>query len=109
MTPASWSPLRGLDPQPAEARKWLSDELQRSDYRNPWLDSAVRWLMDQLAKLFEGANKLANSGVSLVVTVLIALVPIAILVWVIPRVRRDSVVGHREGAGPLDPTIAAGT
>lgn len=109
MTPASWSPLRGLDPQPAEARKWLSDELQRSDYRNPWLDSAVRWLMDQLAKLFEGANKLANSGVSLVVTVLLALVTIAILVWVIPRVRRDSVVGHREGAVLLDPTIAAGT
>jgi Domain of unknown function (DUF4129) len=109
MTPASWSPLRSLDPSPAEARKWLSDELHRSDYHNPWLDSALRWIVDQLTKLLDGANKLANGGLSLVVTLLVALVTIALLVWVLPKVRREPVVGHPDGAVIVDPTITAGS
>jgi len=109
MTAASWSPLRGLDPSPAEARKWLSDELHRSNSHNPWLDSALRWIIDQLSKLLEGANKLANGGLSLVVTVLVALVTITLLVWVLPKVRRERVVAHRDGAVIVDPAITAGT
>jgi hypothetical protein len=109
MTPASWSPLRSLDPSPAEARKWLSDELHRSDYHNPWLESSLRWIVDQLSKLLDGANKLANGGLSLVVTVLVALVTIALLVWVLPRVRREPGVAHPDGAVIGDPTITAGT
>jgi hypothetical protein len=109
MTPASWSPLRSLDPSPAEARKWLSDELHRSDYHNPWLDSALRWTFDQIAKLLDGANKLANGGLSPVVTLLVALVTIALLVWVLPMVRREPVVGHPDGAVIVDPTITADT
>ena len=109
MTPASWSPLRSLDPSPAEARRWLSDELHRSDYHNPWLESSLRWIVDQLSKLFDGANKLANGGLSLVVTVLVALVTIALLVWVLPKVRREPVVATLDGAVIVDPTITAGT
>jgi Domain of unknown function (DUF4129) len=108
MTPASWSPLRGLDPSPAEARRWLSDELHRSDYHNPWLESSLRWIVDQLTKLLDGANRLANGGLSLVVTVLVALVTIALLVWVLPKVRREPVVSHPDGAVIVDPTITAG-
>ena len=109
MTPASWSPLRSLDPSPAEARKWLSDELQGSDYHNPWLESSFRWVVDQLTKLLDGANRLANGGLSLVATVLVALFTIALLVWVLPRVRREPVVAHPHGAVIVDPTITAGT
>jgi len=109
MTPASWSPLRGLDPSPAEARKWLSDELQGSSYHDPWLDSLFRWIVDQLGKLLDGANKLANGGLSLVMTALVALVAIALLVWVLPRVRRDPVVARAEGAVLVDATITAAT
>ena len=109
MTPASWSPLRSLDPSPAEARKWLNDELQRSDYHNPWLESSLRWIFDQLSKLLDGANRLANGGLSLVVTVLVALVTIALLVWVLPKVRREPVVAHPDGSVIVDPTITAGT
>jgi Domain of unknown function (DUF4129) len=109
MTLASWSPLRGLDPSPAEARKWLSDELHRSDYHNPWLESSLRWIFGQLSKLLDGANKLANSGLSVVVTVLVALVAITLLVWVLPKVRREPVVAHPDGAVIVDPTITAGT
>ena len=109
MTPASWSPLRGLDPSPAEARKWLSDELHRSDYHNPWLDSALRWIVDQLTKLLNGANTLANGGLSLVVTVLVALVAITLLVWVLPKVRREPVVPRPDGRVIMDPTITAST
>ena len=109
MTPASWSPLRSLDPSPAEARRWLSDELHRSDYHNPWLESSLRWIVDQLSKLFDGANKLANGGLSLVVTVLVALVTIALLVWVLPKVRREPAVATPDGAVIVDPRITAGT
>jgi Domain of unknown function (DUF4129) len=109
MTPASWSPLRSLDPSPAEAQKWLSDELHRSDYHNPWLDSALRWIVDQLSKLLDGANTVANGGLSMVVTVLVALVAITLLVWVLPKVRREQVVAHPDGAVIVDPTITAGT
>jgi len=109
MRPASWSPLRGLEPTPAEARRWLSDELHRSDYSNPWLDSALRWIGDQLAKLLDGVNELANSGFSFVVTLLVALVTIAILAWVLPKVRRESTVARKDGGVLVDPTITSST
>jgi hypothetical protein len=107
MTLASWSPLRGLDPSPAEARRWLSDELHRSDYRNPWLGSALRWVFDQVAKLLDGANKVANGGLSPVVTALVALAAVTLLVWVVPKVRREPVAAHQSGAVIVDPTITA--
>jgi hypothetical protein len=107
MTPVSWSPPRGLDPTPAEARDWLEQELQGSDYQNPWLDSVIRWIIDQVRTLLDGANNLANSGVSLVVTVLVALVVIALLVWVLPKVRRESIVAQ-DGAVLQDLTITPG-
>lgn len=107
MTPVSWSPQRGLDPTPAEARDWLEQELQGSDYQNPWLDSVIRWIIEQVRMLLDGANNLANSGVSLVITVLVALVVIALLVWVLPKVRREPVA-HRDGAVLEDLTITPG-
>jgi hypothetical protein len=107
MTPASWSPPRGLDPTPPEARDWLRQELQGSEYQNPWLESARQWLLDQLRKLFDGLDQLANSGISPVITVLLALVVIALLVWVLPKVRRNPVVATSKGAVLQDLTITA--
>jgi len=107
MAPASWSPLRGLDPTPVEARDWLSRELHRNTYQDPWLSSVLRWILDHLRKLLDGAGHLA--GLSPVVTVLVALVVIALLVWVLPKVRRESVVGRADGAVLEDLTITART
>ena len=109
MTPASWSPLHGLDPTPAEAREWLSRELHRSDYQDPWLDSVIRWIVDHVRTFLDGASNLANSGVSPIITVLVALVVIALLVWVLPKVRRESVVARSNGAVLEDLAITAGT
>jgi hypothetical protein len=109
MTPASWSPQRGLDPTPAEARKWLGDELHGSAYHDPWLSSAIRWFLDQLGNLLDGANRLANSGLSPVITVLVALVAIALVVWVLPKVRREPILDHPGGPVLVDPTITAST
>lgn len=109
MTPASWSPHRGLDPTPAEARKWLRDELSGPDYHDSWLDTVIRWILEQLGKLLEGANNLANGGLSPVITALVAVVVIALLVWVLPRVRRDSVAARQDGAVLVDPTITPST
>ena len=99
MTPASWSLARGLNPTPPEARTWLRQELHRADYQSSWLDSASRWISEQLRKLIEGAGNL--SGVSPAITALIAVIVIALLVWVLPRVRREPVAA-RAGDAVLD-------
>ena len=105
MTPLSWSPLRGLDPTPVEARDWLEQELHRSDYQSPWLESAIRWVLDQLRRLLDGAGHVA--GLSPLITVLVALVVIALLAWVLPKVRRESVVARTGGAVLEDLTITS--
>ncbi|MEP7192603.1 MAG: DUF4129 domain-containing protein [Actinomycetota bacterium] len=105
MTLPGWSLVGGLDPTPPQARDWLRQELAGPDYHTPWLDSVLRWLSDQFRKLVEGAGQLA--GLSPLITVLIALVVIALLVWVLPRVRRERRVTPPDGAVLQDVTITA--
>ena len=105
MTLPGWAPVGGLDPTPPQARDWLRQELAGPDYHSPWLDSVVRWLTDQVRKLLEGAGQLA--GLSPLITVLTALVVIALLVWVLPRVRRERGVAASDGAVLVDVTITA--
>jgi len=109
MTPTSWSPLRGLDPAPAQARDWLEQELHGSDYQDPWLESVIRWVTETLDKLLDSAGRLANSGVSLVITVLVALAVIALMVWVLPRVRREPAIPAPDGTVLRDLTITSRT
>jgi hypothetical protein len=54
-------------------------------------------------------NELANGGLSLVVTLLVALVAIAVLVWILPRVRREPAIARRDGAVLVDQTTTSGT
>jgi len=105
MTPVSWTLFRGLSPTPPEARTWLRQELHGSDYQSPWLDSMSRWIVDLLRKFLEGAGHLA--GLSPVITVLMALVVIALLVWVLPKVRREPVAAVSRGAVLENVTITA--
>jgi hypothetical protein len=106
MTPPLWSLLGDLSPTPPEARDWLKQELQGSDYQSPWLDSVGRWIVDQLRNLLDGARHL--SGPSLAITVLMAFVVVALLVWFLPKVRRERVVASPEGTVLEDLTITAG-
>jgi hypothetical protein len=105
MTLAGWSLAGVLDPTPPQARDWLRQELAGPQYRSPWLESAVRWFTDQIRRLLEGARHLA--GFSPLMTVLIALVVIALLVWVLPRVRRERGVAGSGGAVLEDVKITA--
>ena len=109
MTPAIWSPghwstSRGLDPTPPEARDWLERELHGSDYQSPWLASAIRWIVDLLNNIIHGVGRLSP-----VIAVLVALVVVAFLVWVLPKVRRESVVSRADHAVLEDLTITART
>jgi hypothetical protein len=106
MTLASWAPGSGLSPTPPEARTWLEQELRRPDYQSSWLDSVIRWVGDQIGKILDGASQLG--GLSPVISVLIALVVIALLVWILSRVRREPGVAATEGAVLEDASITAG-
>jgi Domain of unknown function (DUF4129) len=106
MTSASWSPHLRLDPSPAQARDWLEQELDRSDYQSTWLDSAIHWVIEKLNMLFDGT---VMAGFSPAITALVALVVIALLVWVLPKVRRESRAARLDGAVLEDLTITART
>jgi Domain of unknown function (DUF4129) len=105
MTLTCWSLVGGLSPTPPEARSWLRQELSGPDYQSPWLESAIRWIVDQIRKILDGAGQLA--GLSPLITVLMALVVIALLVWVLPRVRREPGVSAPGGAVLEDATITS--
>jgi hypothetical protein len=96
MTASIWGLPRGLSPTPPQAREWLRQELQGPEYQSPWLDSVLRWVTDLLSRLLDGARNLA--GLSPLITALIALAVIALLVWVLPRVRREPVASVSTGA-----------
>ena len=105
MTPASWSPHHGLDPTPPQARDWLEQELHGSDYQSSGLSSVIGWVFEQVGRLVSGFGNLA--GASPVLIVLLALVVLALLVWVLPRVRRDSHATRSHGPVLEDLTITA--
>lgn len=106
MISTRWSPVRGLNPAPAEARSWLRQELHGSGYQGSWFDSVSRWISDQLQKLIDGAGNLP--GISPVVTALIAVIVIGLLVWILPKVRREPVAAASDNAVLDDLTITAG-
>ena len=103
MTLASWSLARALSPTPAQARSWLTQELHGSDYHGAWLDSLGRWISDLMAKILQDASHVA--GLSAAITVLIALAVITVLVWVLPKVRRERVVAPTDMAVLADQRI----
>lgn len=105
MTPSSWFLPDGLSPTPPQAREWLNQELKRTEYQSPWLDSARRWVTDSLNSLLDGARHLTE--LSPLITALIALGVIALLVWVLPRVRRERVASVAAGAVLEDLTITS--
>ena len=105
MTPPIWGLLRGLSPTPPQAREWLKQELQGSEYRSPWLESVQRWISDLLGSLLNGARNLA--GLSPLITAVLALVVIALLAWVLPRVRREPAAQGPTGAVLEDLTITS--
>ena len=99
----SWSLLRELSPTPAQGREWLKQELAGPDYQSPWLDSVIRWIRDVLGKLVDGARQV--TGLSPAVTAGLAILLIALLVWILPKVRRERVAAVSQEAVLKDPTI----
>lgn len=100
---ASWLLPGGLNPTPPQARDWLRKELQGPDYQSPWLDSVIRWVRDLLGNLLDGARQVA--GLSPAITALLAVLVIALLVWALPRVRRETVAAVSREAVLQDLTI----
>jgi hypothetical protein len=85
--PANWSPYQGLSPTPPQARDWLTQELHGAGYQDGWLQSAFRWVVDTLGQLLDGAQRLA--GLSPLLTAVVAVAVVALLAWVLPRLRRE--------------------
>lgn len=98
--------MRGLSPTPPQARAWLTQELAGANYQSPWLDSAGRWMAEQLNNLLSGARRL--TGLSPLITVLIALVVMALLTWVLPKVGRQRLAPGSSDGVLEDKTVTAG-
>ena len=97
---------RALEPGPDQARSWLREELRAATYHHePLLDRLWRWVMDRLDSLSGRPGHL--SGIPTVVTVLVTLLVAGLLLWVLPRVRRERSVRRLAGAVLEDPRVTA--
>ncbi len=97
---------RALEPGPDQARSWLREELRAATYHHePLLDRLWRWVMDRLDSLSSPSGHL--SGIPTMVTVLVTLLVAGLLLWVLPRVRRERSVRRSAGAVLEDPRVTA--
>lgn len=96
-----------LGPSSDRAREWLEQELAHAEYHqgNTLLDRISDWLNDLLGRTSELPD--ASNPVSVVVTVALAVVVIALLAWVLPRIRRERRAPGEPGAVLTDPTLTA--
>ena len=99
---------RALEPSPGQARDWLREELARPAYHHqaPLLQRIMDWLQEQWNRLFEQSQGGAAVW-SPVVTALVAAVVIALLAFVLPRVRRERRLPGRGAAVLTDPRTTA--
>jgi len=81
-----------LDPDAPEARRWLEDELAKSEYQSAQpnaFDLAMQAIRDWIVSLFEGATGIPGPLLTLVLVVAVALVVIVgLLVFGLPRLSR---------------------
>ncbi|MFD4422743.1 DUF4129 domain-containing protein [Agromyces sp. NPDC058484] len=95
-------PLGGtpLDPDAPEARRWLQDELAKTEYQNARpnaFDLAMQAIRDWFVSLFEGATGLPGPLLTLLGVVVVAVVVVVgLLVFGVPRLRR-----RRRAPAPL--------
>ncbi|MDM4762707.1 DUF4129 domain-containing protein [Galbitalea sp. SE-J8] len=85
-----------LAPDADEARRWVLDELSRSEYvraQPSWFDRFAKWLGDVLASLRpDGAGGLPGLGWLVLLLVVAAAIVVALLVFGVPRLRRRSAL-----------------
>ncbi|HEX8972600.1 DUF4129 domain-containing protein [Oryzihumus sp.] len=99
---------RALEPSPGQARAWLRQELTRPAYHHqaPLLQRIMDWLQEQWNRLFEQSQTSA-AGWSPLVTAVVAAAVIALLAFVLPRVRRERRLPGRGAAVLTDPLTTA--
>ncbi|MGZ4599680.1 DUF4129 domain-containing protein [Oryzihumus sp.] len=98
---------RALQPSPGQARDWLREELARPAYHHqaPLLQRLADWLQEQWHRLLEQSQGAA--GWSPLVTALVAAAAIALLAFVLPRVRRERRLPGHGAAVLTDPLTTA--
>ncbi|HET7660990.1 MAG TPA: DUF4129 domain-containing protein [Oryzihumus sp.] len=98
---------RALEPSPGQARDWLREELARPAYHHqaPLVQRLMDWLQEQWHRLLEQSQGAA--GWSPLVTGLVAAGVIALLAFVLPRVRRERRLPGRGAAVLTDPLTTA--
>lgn len=97
-----------LDPSPGQARRWLAQELGKPAYQaHDSLIARLRdWVSAQLDRLTGGVHLTGPASVAL--TIVLALAVVALLAWVLPRVRSGRG-GRSAATGVLsDPGTSAG-
>lgn len=98
-----------LDPSADQARRWLRDELAKSQYHQA--DSLLQRVSDWLVQLWHRLTEPVLSGGStlstLALVVLIVLIGV-LLGWIATRVRREPQRGARPDGVLDDPTLMTG-
>lgn len=98
----------GIDPDPEQARRLLRDELAKADYAqgSSLLDRLFRWLVEHFQTLDQSARS-GSASVSPLVTGLLAVAVVAVLAFVLPRIRRERT--RRANADSIldDPSTSA--
>jgi uncharacterized protein DUF4129 len=85
-----------LFPDPDQARRWLGDELSRSDYQESLLERFNRWFNDLIGSIGEATGKvgLMNPVLATVLLVVFA----GVIAFALSRLRRNVTVAGRQGS-----------
>ncbi|GAA1249644.1 DUF4129 domain-containing protein [Oryzihumus leptocrescens] len=98
---------RALEPSPGQARDWLREELARPAYHHQasLVQRLADWLQEQWHRLLDQSQ--AAAGWSPLVTAVVAAAVVALLAFVLPRVRRERRLPGRGAAVLTDPRTTA--
>ena len=90
MIASAWVHPWALVPDPDQARRWLADELSRSEYQESWVERFGRWVNDLLDTLSRASGSLGHLNPLL--AAVLALVLVALLTFALSRLRRNAAL-----------------
>lgn len=97
------------EPSSEDARRLLEAELRKLVYHQESIpERVVRWITERIEQLLRGPDPGTSSPLSPWVTALVAVLVVALLAWVLPKVQRERQARMPRGGVLADLTLTAG-